>query len=354
MAGYPLPGQAEQHRIVAASRSGSEEALELLYREYAPALRQFCRQRLSDPTEAEDACHEAILRAHRGLPRFRPEAPLWPWLATIAANVCVDLTRSRLRHGTTEGPAPEGSGAQEQWAPGPEDEVDRRIRARILAEALTSLPDRYREPVYLKHLAGWTYEEIAGHHRTSVSAVRSRLLRGRRALRDRIQELAEGQGHWPLPAVALLRRWTDRVGQWTARPAIPALADALGAAAVAVGALAAGAPTSPPAPPPVVATSVSAAATDTAVATASSSPPPAMRREAAAGYLERPSAAAPDPAVHAARRVVVAEAPPARVAGPAPTGAGTRTALELGPTRVTCGDRPSPLGTVVCPALTPS
>jgi RNA polymerase sigma-70 factor (ECF subfamily) len=167
-----------------------------LYRRYAPRLRRLCRRRLGDAARAEDASHEALLRAHHAADRFRQGAAVWPWLATIAANVCTDMER---RDGRVAYVAqlPDQAGITD-----PSVEAGSRSRRQLVVDALRSLPLPYRRSVFLHHYAGLSYDEIAEHEGTSVGAVRSRLMRARRMLRVRIEELATARGEWPLPALA--------------------------------------------------------------------------------------------------------------------------------------------------------
>jgi hypothetical protein len=80
----------------------------------------------------------------------------------------------------------------------------------LVLDALRTLPVPYRRAVFLHHYAGLTYDEIADHEGTSSGAVRSRLLRARRLLRVRIQEIASARGEWPLPATAPVTWLRDR------------------------------------------------------------------------------------------------------------------------------------------------
>jgi RNA polymerase sigma-70 factor (ECF subfamily) len=140
--------------------------------------------------DAEDACHETILRAYRALPRFRPGA-MWPWLATIAANICVDMTKKRARTIWLDDDRLD-SRRDEPWAEGPEDEAARRARVMVIREALTQLPDRYRAVVRMRDYDGWSYREMAEFLGTSVAAVESLLVRARRALRGHVSRRLAG------------------------------------------------------------------------------------------------------------------------------------------------------------------
>jgi RNA polymerase sigma-70 factor, ECF subfamily len=186
------------------SRAAGGDPFDQLYRRYAADLRRFCRRRLGNDAEADDACHEAMLRAHRALPAFRSGARVWPWLATIAANVCTDMLRARRCTSL------ETHGEDRSDATDLHDEVMGRLRRQLVDEALDGLPDRYRRPIHLFDLEGWSYEQIAELDGSSVGAVRGNLHRGRQALRERVQQVARQRGIWPLPAIIPLR-WRDKV-----------------------------------------------------------------------------------------------------------------------------------------------
>lgn len=196
MAGYPIPQEDEEKVFVRRFRSDPDAAFEWLFRAYAPALRAFCGKRLNDPSEADDACHETLIKASQALPRFKKGAPVWPWLATIACNVCTDINRKRGRcfasGERTEQPDPYTC---------PDEAIIGRIRADLLSEAMASLPRRYYDHVRLKDLEGWTYREISDFLGSSVGSVRSTLMRARRSLREKVEEVARGKSQWPLPSL---------------------------------------------------------------------------------------------------------------------------------------------------------
>jgi RNA polymerase sigma-70 factor (ECF subfamily) len=197
MSGYALPAEVEEQQVLLSWQHDHNDGLELLYRRYAAPLTAFCERRLGSRGEAEDAAHETILKASRALPRFRSGARLWPWLATIAANVCTDLQRLQDRW------EPEDESME---AVGVDEHMATRARTRIVDAAIEELPERFRTPLVLREFMGWSYEDIAAFSGKTIGSVRTTLMRARRALESRIEELARRQGHWPLP-VAVAARW---------------------------------------------------------------------------------------------------------------------------------------------------
>ena len=163
-----------------------------LYERYQPRLVRYCQQRLRSAGDAEDAAHEAFLRALQAWSRLDRTLDAWPWLATIAGRVCADMRRRSAR--TT-------ADAHDEPASDVHDLAVARLRASIIDDALDRLPARYRNSLVLKEFAGWTYRDIARLEGTSVASVRSTIMRGRRYLGARVEEVARTQGQWPLPVI---------------------------------------------------------------------------------------------------------------------------------------------------------
>jgi RNA polymerase sigma-70 factor (ECF subfamily) len=128
-----------------------------------------------DASLAEDACQEAFLRAFRALGRFRPEASFRAWLRTIAVRCAIDVMRRRR----PESPLPpEPAGA-------PED--SRHEDADLLRAALAALSPLEREILLARELEGVDDREIARRLDMTVTAVRVRIHRARRRVRQRFE-----------------------------------------------------------------------------------------------------------------------------------------------------------------------
>ena len=143
------------------------------------SLLRTCFAYLGDLSLAEDAVQETFLKAWKNLDRFRGEASEKTWLLRIAINTCRDYHRTAwLRHvdrGTPLEALPE-VGAEDAH---PDGEVIR---------AVTALPRREREAVLLRYYQEMTIAEAAQALRISQSAVKQRLQRANRRLRDRLKE----------------------------------------------------------------------------------------------------------------------------------------------------------------------
>jgi RNA polymerase sigma-70 factor (ECF subfamily) len=183
----------------------SAEALLDLHR---PGLTGHCYRMLGSVTDAEDAVQEAMLRAWKGLEKFREQSSVKTWLYRIATNVCLDMLdsadRRRLRPldvGADPGVVHEGMDlpqrTREHWVePIPDvaalpavDQADPEERA-VLREsirlafvaALQYLPPRQRAVLLLTQVLNWSAAETAEGLEMSVAAVNSALQRARATL----------------------------------------------------------------------------------------------------------------------------------------------------------------------------
>lgn len=158
---------------------GREAALERLVAEHQTALVRMCCLCLGDASLAEDAAQETFLKAYRALDSFRGECDEKTWLMRIAINTCRDYHRTAwLRHVDRSTPLealPE-AGAEDAHSDG---EIIRAVMA---------LSRREREAVLLRYYQEMTIEEAAQALRISPSAVKQRLQRANRRLRDRLKE----------------------------------------------------------------------------------------------------------------------------------------------------------------------
>ena len=156
-----------------------EAALTGLVERHRTALVRMCCLCLGDASLAEDAAQETFFKAYRALDSFRGECDEKTWLMRIAINTCRDYHRTAwLRHvdrGTPLEALPE-AGAEDVH---PDGEVIRAVMA---------LPLREREAVLLRYYQEMTIAEAAQALRISQSAVKQRLRRANRRLRDRLKE----------------------------------------------------------------------------------------------------------------------------------------------------------------------
>jgi RNA polymerase sigma-70 factor (ECF subfamily) len=130
--------------------------------------------------DAQDLVQEVLLRVRRGLETYRPGS-LEGWLSRITTNAFLDEVRRRRRRPTVALPDD-----AERVLPGAQDPDEALASIRLpddVQDAVRALPDDFRAAVVLCDVVGLSYEEIAEQLGIPVGTVRSRIHRGRAALR---------------------------------------------------------------------------------------------------------------------------------------------------------------------------
>jgi RNA polymerase sigma-70 factor (ECF subfamily) len=142
---------------------------------------------VGDRHEAEDVAQEAYLRVYRSLRSFRGDSRFETWLHRVVANVAINHMRSRARFGELMD-EPETI-VRIPGAPSTDDIAERDE----LAGALAQLPAAQRAAVVLKDVYGFSVSEIAERLDTTEGAVKLRLHRGRRNLKNLIHGVRESE-----------------------------------------------------------------------------------------------------------------------------------------------------------------
>jgi RNA polymerase sigma-70 factor (ECF subfamily) len=167
----PAHEPAAEAELVDAARRDPRE-FGRLYRLHAPAIQRFLRRRLGDPHTAEDALAETFVSALQGLPRYRSRGlPFRAWLYRLAVGA---VSRSRRRRALLCLAVPEETAAPEE---------EERREADLLRAALLRLPPRFEAVLSLHYLEGLPVDEVAQVLGCATGTVKSRLSRGRSALR---------------------------------------------------------------------------------------------------------------------------------------------------------------------------
>jgi len=171
-------------------RSGSEPAFDWLVTHYHRPVFGLVAGILYDRSEAADVTQEVFLRAFRGIAGFRQGSSLKTWLYRIAVRQALNHRRWSWRHlrqqSSMDAQLGEDGHVAEFEAPGasPFDELASREVQQAVRRALGRVAENFRTAVILRDLEGLSYEEIAEVLDVSVGTVKSRILRGRRALRE--------------------------------------------------------------------------------------------------------------------------------------------------------------------------
>jgi RNA polymerase sigma-70 factor (ECF subfamily) len=186
------PGQRIDAALVEQALRGQLEAFNELVRRHQDHLYALVYRLVPDRDQAADAVQEAFFSAYRNLASFRGGS-VRSWLGRIAVNAAMDLQRARRRRPAQPYPTLE----DESWQPpaaGTDEPEARSLaieRRRVLAEALASLPFEQRACIVLFDVEGYDYSQIAVAMGVSLGTVKSRIHRGRVALRAALEPKRE-------------------------------------------------------------------------------------------------------------------------------------------------------------------
>jgi len=157
---------------------------------------------LGDTSDAADATQEVFLKAFKGIKKFRGGSSLKTWLYRIAIREALNHRRWFKRHLqkniSIDAEPEEGRCKLElkDLHATPFDQLASREIQMVVQSALNEIPGIFRSAVILRDLEGLSYEEVAEVLDCSVGTVKSRILRGRRALKDLLDPLL-GEQHAP-------------------------------------------------------------------------------------------------------------------------------------------------------------
>lgn len=191
LSGTRSPVIASDDALLAAARSGDYASFERLYEMHRDAVYRFAYQMTHSRDAAEDITQETFVRAFENLHRFRNDAKFTTWILRITSNLCTDRARMSQRRQTLE---QQEAGSGLEWMTvgtsiNPVEEMERERRAVIVRKAVQGLPVHHRTVIILRDFEERDYEEIAQILNCSVGGAKLRVLRARRALRDRLLPL---------------------------------------------------------------------------------------------------------------------------------------------------------------------
>ncbi|HEY1901874.1 MAG TPA: sigma-70 family RNA polymerase sigma factor [Terracidiphilus sp.] len=187
--------QTEETVLVAELRAGSEEAFAWLITHYHQPIYSLLARTVQDRAEAADLAQEVFVKVFRGVGNFHGESSLRTWIYRIALHEASNQRRWWMRHKQREIPIEQEMTETESGtamhlkemlvdpAESPyEIAVHAENRARIEA-ALNQVPEPFRTTLILRDIEGFVYEEVAEIQGVNLGTVKSRLVRGRAALK---------------------------------------------------------------------------------------------------------------------------------------------------------------------------
>jgi len=176
---------------VLQAQQGNDEAFTYLVETYQKPVYNLCYRMVGEPEEAEDAAQETFLRAYQNLHRYDPSRSFGTWILSIAAHYCIDRLRKRkFAVFSMDAENEDGSSFElpDPASPDPEVESVTKEERDRLHLMLKDLDTTDRAAVIMRYWYDFSEVEIAKSLKLTVSAVKSRLHRSRRALAGMWQE----------------------------------------------------------------------------------------------------------------------------------------------------------------------
>jgi RNA polymerase sigma-70 factor (ECF subfamily) len=194
-----IGARTAESAVIAELKAGSEEAYSWLIGEFHQPIYGLIYRIVNDPSDAADTTQEVFLKVFRGMKQFHGESSLKTWIYRIALHEAANRRRWWFRHKAQETPLdPIADGdyqccGEERLADRAESPFEKFAHTEVRAtveQALRRVSEPYRTAVILRDLEEMSYEEIAEVLSISLGTVKSRITRGREALRKKLSGYA--------------------------------------------------------------------------------------------------------------------------------------------------------------------
>lgn len=187
---------SSDEELVAATRAGSDQAFEALFRRYRARINAYAARMVSDHGRAEDVVQETFVSALRSLRASEQAIAFKPWVYQITRNACIDQIRRSGRAEEISIDSAELNPTVEdrlsQRVPQTESAASQRLEMDNLWQAFGGLSQSQHEILVLRELEGLSYDEISRRMNLTTSSVRSMLFTARRGLREEYDAIDTG------------------------------------------------------------------------------------------------------------------------------------------------------------------
>ncbi len=190
----------DETALVARAKAGDTTAFSELVKQYDRRVFRMAKQITQNDEDAEDVLQETFLKAYSHLDDFQGNSRFYTWLVRIAVNEALMKLRKRRSDRTVPLDDPIDTGEDELvrevavWDENPEEKYSRDELGQILDEAIQGLKPAYRTVFVLRDIEELSIEETAEALNLSISAVKSRLLRARLQLREKLTRQFKRKG----------------------------------------------------------------------------------------------------------------------------------------------------------------
>ena len=169
-----------EKELIKDLKKGKETAYKEVIDLYGDQLFRTCYLILKDKGDAEDVVQESLVRVFKNIKNFKGNSKLYTWIYQIALNLSRDILRKKVDFLSLE----------DEWI-GEDDpnlEIEKQIDKEVLKKELKALNPIYNEVLVLFYLRGFSIKEIAQSLETTEGTIKSRLSRGRKILKMRLEK----------------------------------------------------------------------------------------------------------------------------------------------------------------------
>ncbi len=194
------PGVFDEQALVARAREGDAAAYGELVGRYERKIFRLAKHITQNDEDAEDVLQETFMKAFEHLPDFQGQSKFYTWIVRIAVNESLMKLRKRKSDRTVPLDEPVDTGEDTVvreiavWEENPEQKYSREEMGHILDESVDSLKPAFRTVFVLRDIEELSTEETADALGISVPAVKSRLLRARLQLREKLTRFFKRKG----------------------------------------------------------------------------------------------------------------------------------------------------------------
>lgn len=188
-----------ESKLIEKSIQGDIESFEKLVTQYNRYIYNIAYRMMGNEEDAKDMSQEALIKAYKGIAKFKQESNFSTWLYRIVINVCKDELRKRsLSTVSMDEPIGEMSQIKDVIEDGsvsvnPVIVYEQLELRKEIENALNKLTDEGKSVIILKDILGYSYQEIGEILQVPIGTVRSRLSRGRMALKTELQLILSEQ-----------------------------------------------------------------------------------------------------------------------------------------------------------------
>lgn len=180
------------NQLIQLSVAGSLEAFDALVARYQDRLVHSLTQALGSRDDALEIAQQAFVSAWRRLDSFRQDAAFYSWLYRIAMNAAISRKRQQRLSTTSLDNYVAASGHSPvdlNVDASPERQLESEEHVQLVQAALGKLAEEFRQPLVLKEIDGFSYDEIATILKIPIGTVRSRIFRARRELTEQLKRI---------------------------------------------------------------------------------------------------------------------------------------------------------------------